>query len=180
MRNIQILHFNDAYHLSAQKKEPVGGVARFATAIKEFRAKYGPDSSCVLFSGDLFNPSVESSVSKGRHMATYQILNLFFTYISFFITRVFMNFSYRLCFNNCTNSKIPAINNFGVDVACLGNHDFDFGLPNLKALVRDSNFPWLLSNVLDSESGNPVADAKIFHILEKNGLKLGIIGLVEK
>ena len=82
--------------------------------------------------------------------------------------------------NHYTKSKVPAVNELGIDVACLGNHDFDFGLPNLKALVRDSNFPWLLSNVFDSESGNPAAGGKKFHILEKNGLKLGIIGLVEK
>ncbi|GBC00114.1 hypothetical protein RclHR1_03750013 [Rhizophagus clarus] len=143
MRDIQILHFNDVYHLLPRKQEPVGGAARFATVIKEFRAKYGPDSSCVFFSGDLFNPSVESSVSKGRHM-------------------------------------IPVINNLSVDVACMGNHDFDFGEPTLKALVRETNFPWLLSNVLDSESGNPFANGKKFHIMEKNDLKLGIIGLVEK
>ncbi|CAB4398555.1 unnamed protein product [Rhizophagus irregularis] len=143
MRGIQILHFNDVYHLLPRKQEPVGGAARFATVLKEFRAKYGPDSSCVFFSGDLFNPSVESSVSKGRHM-------------------------------------IPVMNNFGVDVACMGNHDFDYGEPNLKALVGETNFPWLLSNVIDSESGNPVANGKKFHILEKNDLKLGIIGLVEK
>ncbi|CAG8649887.1 5151_t:CDS:2 [Funneliformis caledonium] len=134
MHNFQILHFNDVYHLSPQKREPVGGAARFATIVKEFRAKYGPDSSCVLFSGDLFNPSVESSIT---------------------------------------------VNDLGIDVACFGNHDFDFGLPTLKALSGKTNFPWLLSNVLDSESGNPVAGGKRFHILEKNGLKLGIIGLVE-
>ena len=81
MRKIQILHFNDVYHLSPRKSEPVGGAARFATVIKEFRAKYGPDSSCVLFSGDLFNPSVESSISKGKHMALYQNFFLLFTCI---------------------------------------------------------------------------------------------------
>jgi 5'-nucleotidase len=81
---------------------------------------------------------------------------------------------------NRVKLKIPAINDFGIDVACMGNHDLDFGVPNLITLVRQTNFPWLLSNVLDSESGNPVANGKKFHILEKNGLKLGIIGLVEK
>jgi 5'-nucleotidase len=77
MRNLQILHFNDAYHLSPQKREPVGGAARFATVTKEFRKKYGSDSSCIFFSGDIFNPSVESSVSKGKHMATYQLSFIF-------------------------------------------------------------------------------------------------------
>ncbi|KAF0488042.1 Metallo-dependent phosphatase [Gigaspora margarita] len=142
MPKLQILHFNDVYHLAPHKREPVGGAARFATVIKEFRESYGVESSCVFFSGDAFNPSVESSVSKGAHM-------------------------------------VPALNAFGIDAACLGNHDFDFGVPTLKRLVAMSNFPWLLSNVVDSETDGPVAGKK-FVILEKNGLKLGIVGLVEK
>ncbi|CAG8448731.1 2166_t:CDS:2 [Diversispora eburnea] len=143
MSTLQILHFNDVYHLSPQKREPVGGAARFAKAIKDFRQKYDIKTSSVLFSGDVFNPSVESSISKGAHM-------------------------------------IPVMNQFGIDVACFGNHDFDFGLPTLKKLVDATTFPWLLSNVLDSESGNPVAGGKKIYILEKGGLKLGILGLVEK
>ncbi|CAG8798940.1 24427_t:CDS:2, partial [Gigaspora rosea] len=118
MPKLQILHFNDVYHLAPQKREPVGGAARFATVIKEFRERYGVESSCVFFSGDAFNPSVESSVSKGAHM-------------------------------------VPAMNAFGIDAACLGNHDFDFGVPTLKGLVAMSNFPWLLSNVVDSETDGP-------------------------
>lgn len=68
MQMLQILHFNDVYHLLPQKSEPVGGAARFGKAIKEFRQEYGTKTSCVLFSGDAFNPSKESCVSKGAHM----------------------------------------------------------------------------------------------------------------
>lgn len=72
------------------------------------------------------------------------------------------------------------MNEFGIDAACLGNHEFDFGLPTLKELAKISTFPWLLSNVSDGEADNPVVGEKKFHILEKGGLKLGILGLVEK
>ncbi|CAG8555464.1 8855_t:CDS:2, partial [Scutellospora calospora] len=111
--------------------------------IKEFRERYGVENSCVFFSGDVFNPSVESSISKGTHM-------------------------------------VPAMNDFGIDAACIGNHDFDFGLPTLKGLVAMTKFPWLLSNVIDSITDEAVAGSKKFVVLEKNGLKIGIIGLVEK
>ncbi|CAG8475686.1 8702_t:CDS:2 [Ambispora gerdemannii] len=143
MRKLYILHFNDIYHLSPGKQEPVGGAARFATAVYDFRKQYDLDKSCVLFSGDVFNPSIESSISRGEHM-------------------------------------IPPLNELTIDVACFGNHDFDFGLPNLARLIKKTNFPWLLSNVVDEETGeSPVNGGKKWHILEKSGLKIALLGLVE-
>jgi len=54
--------------------EPVGGVARFQTIVKEYRVSpcYADQPSLLtLFSGDAFNPSLESSVTKGRHMVPF-------------------------------------------------------------------------------------------------------------
>ena len=54
--------------------EPVGGVARFQTVVKEYRLSpcYADQPSLLtLFSGDAFNPSLESSVTKGRHMVPF-------------------------------------------------------------------------------------------------------------
>jgi 2',3'-cyclic-nucleotide 2'-phosphodiesterase (5'-nucleotidase family) len=68
---------------------------------------------------------------------------------------------------------------FGIDVACYGNHDFDFGVDELQSLASQTNFPWLLSNVFEAE-GDTLAGAKRWHILEKNGLRIGFMGLVEK
>ncbi len=50
---LTLLHFNDVYNIEPQQQEPVGGAARFATAIRE-RGHLDP---LVLFSGDAFNPS---------------------------------------------------------------------------------------------------------------------------
>jgi 2',3'-cyclic-nucleotide 2'-phosphodiesterase (5'-nucleotidase family) len=50
----------------------------------------------LLFAGDVFNPSVESSVTRGSHM-------------------------------------VPVLNMLGIDVACIGNHDFDFGTSVISA-----------------------------------------------
>jgi hypothetical protein len=54
--------------------EPVGGVARFQTVVKEYRddVRYADQPSLLtLFSGDAFNPSLESSITKGRHMVSF-------------------------------------------------------------------------------------------------------------
>lgn len=40
--------------------------------------------------------------------------------------------------------------------------------------------PWLLSNITDTETGRVPGGLKEFVILEKAGLRIGIIGLVEK
>ena len=51
---ITILHFNDVYNIEEKKKEPVGGAARFKTALESFR----DTEPLILFSGDLFEPSL--------------------------------------------------------------------------------------------------------------------------
>ena len=52
---LTILHFNDVYNIEANSAvEPVGGAARFCTAIKSFESL----NPLVLFSGDAFSPSM--------------------------------------------------------------------------------------------------------------------------
>ena len=49
----------------------MGGAARFKNVVNYYRSdsKYTKQSKLItLFSGDAFNPSLESSVTKGRHM----------------------------------------------------------------------------------------------------------------
>lgn len=54
-QNLVILHFNDVYNVESRPSpEPVGGAARFCTAIKSFQHL----NPLVLFSGDAFSPSM--------------------------------------------------------------------------------------------------------------------------
>lgn len=51
--------------------EPVGGISRFQSVVQDYRSNpcYREQPSLMtFFSGDAFNPSLESSVTKGRHM----------------------------------------------------------------------------------------------------------------
>ncbi|PVH74110.1 5'-nucleotidase [Cadophora sp. DSE1049] len=147
--DLRLLHFNDVYHIDASSAEPVGGIARFMTLCKEYRAgerfKGQPDL-LTFFSGDAFNPSLESSVTKGSHM-------------------------------------VPVLNGIGTDVACVGNHDLDFGVRQFRHLAGQCKFPWLLANVTDPALGDdvPLGNAKKTHMLtSSNGIKIGVIGLVER
>lgn len=49
-----ILHFNDCYNVEPGDQEPVGGAARFVTALN----KYNHFQPLVLFSGDIIAPSI--------------------------------------------------------------------------------------------------------------------------
>ncbi|KAF4554371.1 Hypothetical protein D9617_4g001240 [Elsinoe fawcettii] len=69
--DLRILHFNDVYHVQAGSKDPVGGIPRFQTLCNQYRddPRYKDQPKLLtFFSGDAFNPSLESSVTKGSHM----------------------------------------------------------------------------------------------------------------
>ncbi|KAL8816741.1 MAG: hypothetical protein Q9191_008275 [Dirinaria sp. TL-2023a] len=147
--DLRILAYNDVYHIEGGSAEPVGGIARFQTVVNQYRSdpQYANQPKLItLFSGDAFNPSLESSITKGRHM-------------------------------------VPILNNIGTDVACMGNHDLDFGVLQFRHLSAQCSFPWLLANVLDPALGEdvPLANCTKTMMLESsNGIKIGLIGLAER
>ncbi|KAL6412145.1 5'-nucleotidase [Ilyonectria robusta] len=147
--DVRIIHYNDVYHLDPSSAEPVGGLPRFITLCREYQEgkQYeGQPKALTLFSGDAFNPSLESSVTKGQHM-------------------------------------VPVLNMIGTDCACVGNHDFDFGIKQYEHLAGQCDFPWLLANVLDPALGEdvPMGNAKKTHMMTtSNGIKVGFIGLGER
>ncbi|KAL8990491.1 MAG: hypothetical protein Q9177_000862 [Variospora cf. flavescens] len=129
------------------------GIARFQT-LRNFYANdarfQGQPELITLFSGDAFNPSLESSVTKGAHM-------------------------------------VPVLNGLmggeGRGVACVGNHDLDFGVLQFRHLRAQCTFPWLLANVLDPALGEDVALAnceKTMILEASSGIKIGLIGLAER
>ncbi|KAJ9640972.1 hypothetical protein H2199_005640 [Coniosporium tulheliwenetii] len=147
--DLRFIHYNDVYHVDASSAEPVGGIARFQHLVNHYRndEKYkGQTELLTFFSGDAFNPSLESSVTKGQHM-------------------------------------VPVLNGIGTDVACVGNHDLDFGITQYRHLTSRCSFPWLLANVLDPALGDNVSLGnvqKTIILTASNGIKIGVIGLVER
>ena len=75
---------------------------------------------------------------------------------------------------------IPLLNLSQTECAVFGNHEFDFGIDNLQSFVKQTKFPWLMSNVIDKETNKALGDGEIFHIIERNGIKIGLIGVVEE
>lgn len=54
-KKLNIIHFNDVYNIESRDVEPVGGSARFITAIEDLMSRNEP--TLVLFSGDAISPS---------------------------------------------------------------------------------------------------------------------------
>nr|XP_008260488.2 trifunctional nucleotide phosphoesterase protein YfkN isoform X1 [Oryctolagus cuniculus] len=137
--DLTILHFNDVYEVDPRPEEPVGGAARFATAVKKFSFL----NPLLIFSGDCLNPSVLSTITKGKHM-------------------------------------IPILNELGVHCAVFGNHEFDFGVDVLEEYIKQMHFTWLLSNVYDRFTSEPLGHGAVKKIVTWNNMKIGLMGLVEE
>lgn len=56
----------------------------------------------------------------------------------------------------------------------------DFGYAHLSTLIKSCNFPWLLSNIVDTDTGRQPDAVQRFVVFEKKGVKVAVIGLVEK
>eukprot|EP00775_Hariotina_reticulata_P012277 gene12277-12413_t len=74
---------------------------------------------------------------------------------------------------------VPVLNAAGVKAAVVGNHDWDWGIDNFRELAAECNFPWLMANVLDIHTGEPLAGAGRTLMLQHNGVSVGLVGLVE-
>ncbi|MCW5772132.1 MAG: bifunctional metallophosphatase/5'-nucleotidase [Rhodospirillaceae bacterium] len=72
---------------------------------------------------------------------------------------------------------IEIANMLGMQVAVLGNHEFDFGADVMKERVAESKFPWLAANVLGAD-GRPFGGTIATKLLTMNGVKVGFVGLV--
>lgn len=73
---------------------------------------------------------------------------------------------------------IDAWNKIGLDYSVFGNHEFDIKTQELLDRIKESNFAWLGTNVIDTRTGKTFADLPPFIIREIGGVKIGIFGLL--
>ncbi|MCB1884995.1 MAG: 5'-nucleotidase C-terminal domain-containing protein [Geminicoccaceae bacterium] len=73
---------------------------------------------------------------------------------------------------------VDLLNAVGVDVAVLGNHEFDFGPEVADERVVASQFPWLAANVVDGKTGEPAAGTAGTRLVTMGGYKVGFVGLL--
>ncbi|TCD68923.1 hypothetical protein EIP91_009474 [Steccherinum ochraceum] len=157
MISLPILHFNDVYRVQPFKLHPTSkdtiDVTQFAAMLSGARDQWperpdGLRDGLVLFSGDVFSPSTESSVTRGSHM-------------------------------------VPVMNEFRPDVSMTGPafvlfNPFTHVLSYTRQAIMILILPWLLSNVVDTTTGRVPEPLHEFQVLERAGVRIGVIGLIEK
>lgn len=73
---------------------------------------------------------------------------------------------------------VDMMNVIGFDAMTMGNHEFDWSAEKAVDTMKAAKFPLVVANIY--EKGKPVAWAKPTTMLEKNGLKIGVVGLATK
>ena len=68
---------------------------------------------------------------------------------------------------------IAAMNVMHYDAAVLGNHEFNFGVPMLRATIAKAAFPFLAANVRDAQGRPFVAP---YTLIDRRGVRIAIIG----
>lgn len=73
-----------------------------------------------------------------------------------------------------------AYNTIGYDAQVVGNHEFNYGLPLLKAYTKDADFPVLGANAINVKTGRPYL--KPFTMINRAvpggpSIKIGVIGI---
>jgi 5'-nucleotidase/UDP-sugar diphosphatase len=74
---------------------------------------------------------------------------------------------------------IDAANYLGLDAACVGNHEFDYGWENALEQFKKAKFPLLNGNIF-LKGTEQLHWNKPYIIKNVNGIRIGIIGLHEK
>jgi len=77
-------------------------------------------------------------------------------------------------------ASMVLMNQLGYAAAIPGNHDYDYGEPNLKLLISSAAFPVLGANIYLKEGGAPAAYLKPYVLLQKGGKKIAVLGLAGK
>ncbi len=72
---------------------------------------------------------------------------------------------------------VAALNAAGLDLATLGNHEFDFGVDVLIQRMGEAKWQWIVSNVIDTNTGRPIGGALPYLVKTFGSLKVGFIGL---
>ncbi|SEC08227.1 5'-nucleotidase C-terminal domain-containing protein [Paenibacillus sp. GP183] len=71
---------------------------------------------------------------------------------------------------------VEAFNRIPIDLANFGQHDFDAGTANTLELIKAAKFTWVSSNLIGKD-GKPFGNVPHYQIYEKQGIRIGVIGL---
>ncbi|WP_435129776.1 bifunctional metallophosphatase/5'-nucleotidase [Actinacidiphila sp. bgisy144] len=146
-------YFTDAEYDDATHNDV--GMAKLATLVEDARAEKGHDRTLLVDAGDIIQG----------------------TQLSYYFARV----------EPITGAKkgpqhpmALAMNHMRYDAAALGNHEFNYGIPLLRAFQDQCDFPLLAANAVDAKTLRPAFPPYLVKELRVKGgpnIKVGILGL---
>ena len=80
----------------------------------------------------------------------------------------------EMFFKDKIHPMMLAMNEIGYDIWAIGNHEFNYGVENLKNIMNQSTSKVLIGNLYNPD-GTSFADS--YTIIEKDGVKIGVIGM---
>jgi 2',3'-cyclic-nucleotide 2'-phosphodiesterase (5'-nucleotidase family) len=75
------------------------------------------------------------------------------------------------------SQMIELTNAVGIQVAVVGNHEFDFGSDLAAQRIKASRYPWLGTNVLAAD-GAPAVGCADLQLFELGGYRIGLFGIL--
>ncbi|MDO5294028.1 MAG: 5'-nucleotidase C-terminal domain-containing protein [bacterium] len=81
--------------------------------------------------------------------------------------------------SNLSHGKVinEMFREIGLTYSAIGNHEYDWGTGYFETWEKDGDFEFLAANIVDKKTGAPVKYAQPYGIVEKNGRKIGVIGI---
>jgi len=64
-----------------------------------------------------------------------------------------------------------------IELSAVGNHEFDWGVDRISKWAEDGGFTFVCTNIYDIRTNEPVDWAEPFAIIEREGVKVGFVGL---
>ena len=80
----------------------------------------------------------------------------------------------EMFFKDKIHPMMLAMNEIGYDIWAIGNHEFNYGVESLKNIMKQSTSKVLIGNLYNPD-GTSFADS--YTIIEKDGVKIGVIGM---
>ncbi|MFC1412531.1 bifunctional UDP-sugar hydrolase/5'-nucleotidase [Streptacidiphilus sp. N1-12] len=132
------------------------GLAKISTLVTQLREEIGHGRSLLIDAGDMIQG----------------------TQLSYYFARV-----EPIDVGHHKAPKHPmalAMNHIGYDAAALGNHEFNYGIPLLRAFEKQCDFPLLAANAIDSKTSKPAFAPYIIkriRVPHQPDIRVGILGL---
>ena len=147
--------FNWDYFKNAEYNDSAAndiGLAKVATLVEAVRAQRGRENTLMIDAGDTIQG----------------------TPLAYYFARI------APITNGHVHPMAGAMNHIGYDAAALGNHEFNYGIPLLRAFAEQLDFPLLGANALDDATGLPAFAPYVIKTVKVKGeqpIRVGILGL---